>query len=109
MPNLRSPLDPQEWIHKERVPTAQPREKGSNRVFIVASHAVLCGDAVEKLDNCPAESVLYTDTIPSKSVVPQRAVIASVAPLLARAIDRIHRSESVSSLFDDNVRERVEK
>lgn len=76
------------------------KERGAKRVFIVATHAVLCGNAIEKLDACPAERILITDSIPPKDVMPARAEIVSVAPLLARAIDRIHRSESVSSLFD---------
>ncbi len=77
------------------------KEKGSGRVFIVASHAVLCGKAVEKLDACPAEKILFTDTIPlQEGGRPARLEQCSVAPLLARTIDRIHRSESVSSLFE---------
>ena len=76
------------------------KEKGALRVFIVATHAVLCGNAVEKLDGCAAEKMIFTDTIPMPERHPKRLVIASVAQLLARAIDRIHRSESVSLLFD---------
>ena len=76
------------------------KEKGAGRVFIVATHAVLCGSAVEKLDACAAEKIIFTDTIPLPDKRPKRVVQASVAPLLARAIDRIHRSESVSRLFD---------
>ena len=81
------------------------KEKGANRVFIVATHAVLCGNAVERLDECPAERILCTDTIPLRQQGPARLVQASIAPLLARAIDRIHRSESVSSLFEPSARE----
>ena len=81
------------------------KEKGAERVFIVATHAVLCGDAVAKLDACPAEKILITDTIPLCEPAPARALQVSVAPLLARAIDRIHRSESVSSLFEQNARD----
>ncbi|MGA0867478.1 MAG: ribose-phosphate diphosphokinase [Planctomycetota bacterium] len=85
------------------------KEKGANRVFIVATHAVLCGDAVAKLDDCPAETILCTDTIPLRSEGPKRLVQASVAPLLARAIDRIHRSESVSSLFEPSARDQDDR
>ncbi|MCC6783619.1 MAG: ribose-phosphate pyrophosphokinase [Planctomycetes bacterium] len=81
------------------------KERGARKVFIVATHAVLCGDAVKKLDACPAETILFTDTIPVRGPKPARLVQASVAPLLARAIDRIHRSESVSSLFDSAPRD----
>jgi ribose-phosphate pyrophosphokinase len=76
------------------------REKGAERVFLVATHAVLAGSAVEKLNAAPVESILFSDTIPLIGRRPDRLVVASIAPLLARAIDRIHRSESVSILFD---------
>jgi ribose-phosphate pyrophosphokinase len=85
------------------------KDKGANKVFIVATHAVLCGNAVEKLDECPAETILCTDTIPLRKQGPARLIQASIAPLLARAIDRIHRSESVSSLFEPSAREHDER
>ena len=77
------------------------KDKGANKIFIVATHAVLCGKAVEKLNAAPVEQIIFTDTIPSGENGLDKLKIVSVAPLLARAIDRIHRSESVSHLFDD--------
>lgn len=77
------------------------KEKGAERVFIAASHAVLAGKAVEKLNAAPVEKIIFTDTIPLEDVGVERLIPASVAPLLARSIDRIHRSESVSVLFGD--------
>ena len=75
------------------------KEKGAGRVFIAATHAVLCGPARERLENCPAEQILVTNSIPLRGDVPERMRAVSVAPLLARAITRIHREESVSALF----------
>jgi ribose-phosphate pyrophosphokinase len=75
------------------------RERGGKRIFIVATHAVLAGNAVQKLNASPAEKIVFTDTIPKRQDL-ERCDIASMAPLLARAIDRIHRNESVSILFD---------
>ena len=51
------------------------------------------------LSEAPVEKILFTDTIPVRKEVP-RLEVASVASLLARTIDRIHRSESVSKLFE---------
>jgi ribose-phosphate pyrophosphokinase len=76
------------------------KAKGAQRVYIAASHAVLVGKAVEKLNAAPVEKVIFTDTIPLDGHRIDNLMVASVAPLLARAIDRIHRSESVSVLFD---------
>ena len=67
----------------------------------MATHAVLCGQAIEKLNAAPVEQIIFTDTIPQKANGVDRLKIVSVAPLLARAIDRIHRSESISHLFED--------
>ena len=75
-------------------------EKGAGRVFLAASHAVLAGKAVERLNAAPVEKIIFTDTIPLDGHQLDRLIPASVASLLARAIDRIHRSESVSVLFE---------
>ena len=76
------------------------KQKGCNRVYIVATHAVLAGKAVEKLNSAEVEKILFADTIPLPESRIARLEVVSVAQLLARAIDRIHRSESVSKLFE---------
>ncbi|MCK6447037.1 MAG: ribose-phosphate pyrophosphokinase [Planctomycetes bacterium] len=76
------------------------RDHGAQKIVIAVSHAVFCGPALERLAACPADRVLITDTIPRREKLPERIEIVSIAPLLARAILNIHRSESVSSLFD---------
>lgn len=77
------------------------RREGARQVVLAVSHAVFCGPAVERLDSCPADRILATDTIPRRGRSPQHLELVSIAPLLARAIHNIHRCESVSSLFDD--------
>jgi ribose-phosphate pyrophosphokinase len=76
------------------------RDHGAQKIVIAVSHAVFCGPALERLAACPADRVLITDSIPRREKLPERIEIVSIAPLLARAILNIHRSESVSSLFD---------
>lgn len=77
------------------------KEKGAKRVIIAATHAVLCGPAVERLQNSAAEKVLVSNTMALRGALPDNLEVVSVAPLLARAITRIHREESVSALFED--------
>ena len=76
------------------------RRAGVREVHVAATHAVLCGAAVENLAAAEIDSVVLTDTIP---VSPTQRLpglkVLSVAPLLGEAIKRIHRCESVSSLF----------
>ncbi len=76
------------------------RKHGAKRIVLAVSHAVLCGPAVERLDGCPADVILVTDTIPRRGKKPDRLQVVSVAPLLARAILNLHESKSLSQLFD---------
>ena len=75
-------------------------EAGAKRIFVAATHGVLCGNAISNLQNAPIEKVVITDTVP---LSPDRKLpkisVLSVAPLLGEAIKRIHRNESVSRLF----------
>ena len=76
-------------------------EAGAKSVYVAATHGVLCGPAIERLQAAPIECVVITDSIPLR---PEQAIpkikVVSVAPLLGEAIKRIHRNESVSRLFD---------
>ena len=77
------------------------RKHGAQRIVLAVSHAVLCGPAVERLDACPADAILVTDTIPRRGKSPEKLVVVSVAPLLAQAIQNLHESKSLSILFDE--------
>ncbi len=78
------------------------KENGAKEVSLVATHGVLCGPAIERLDSAPIEKVYLSDSIPlSEHRRPEKLQEVSLAPMLARAIHNIHKSESVSRLFDD--------
>ncbi len=76
-------------------------EAGAKEIYVAATHAVLCGRAIENLSAAPIKEVVLTDTIPLplEKTLPKFTVL-SVAPLLGEAIKRIHRNESVSRLFN---------
>jgi ribose-phosphate pyrophosphokinase len=76
------------------------RCNGAREVYCCATHAVLCGPAIERLRDAPIKQVVVTDSIPlpPQKLLP-RIKVLSVAPLLADAIKRIHFNESVSRLF----------
>ena len=78
------------------------RERGAKRVIISATHGVLCGPAIERLNNAEIDHLAITDTIPlrdeARQQLPNLSVL-TVSELLGEAIRRIHRNESVSSLF----------
>ncbi len=75
------------------------RERGVRDVYMCATHAVLCGRAIEKLEAVRPAGVVVTDTIPLGDKKRDFMQVLSVANLLGEAIKRIHKSESVSSLF----------
>jgi len=77
------------------------KDRGADKIFIAVTHAVLCGPAKERLENCPVDAIYVTNSIPLRGELPANLKQVSVAPLLARAITRIHREESVSALFDE--------
>jgi ribose-phosphate pyrophosphokinase len=77
------------------------RCNGAREVYACATHAVLCGPAIERLRDAPIKQLIVTDSIPlpPNKHLPKIQVL-SVAPLLADAIRRIHFNESVSMLFE---------
>ena len=74
------------------------KDKGARKVFVMATHAIFCGRAVEKLRNAPFEEIIVTDTIPVTANI-ERLKVLSVAELLGEAVHRIHTNKSVSTLF----------
>jgi ribose-phosphate pyrophosphokinase len=76
-------------------------EKGALSVRAAISHPVFSGSAIEKIENSPLKEMVVTDSIPLPAEVLASGKIRqlSVSGLLAKAIRRIHNSDSVSSLF----------
>lgn len=77
------------------------REKGAGDIYYAATHPVFSPPAMERIRNSDLKEVVVTNTIPLRddAVSCETIKVLSVAPLLAEAIARIHREESVSSLF----------
>ena len=74
---------------------------GAESVMAVATHAVLSGPALERINNSLLSSVLVTDSIPlgEKSELCPKIQTTTVASLIAEAIYAIHNNASVSRLF----------
>ena len=78
------------------------RDRGARRVFACCTHPVLSGAAPDNIQNSAVEELVVTDTIPVADEKRERCpkiTVLSVAPLLASAICRIHKDDSVSELF----------
>jgi ribose-phosphate pyrophosphokinase len=76
-------------------------QQGARSVSACATHAVLSGPAVERIEASLLKEVVFTNSIPLSDEAKASSKIKSlsVAPLLARAIQSIHEETSVSSLF----------
>jgi len=78
-------------------------KNGATEVMAYITHGVLSGGAVAKIQNSSLKSLVITDSIQPTEVVKaaKNIRVLSIAPLIARAIARTAREESVSSLFYD--------
>ena len=78
------------------------KDAGARRIVAYATHAVLSGPAIDRIESSPLEKLVVTDTIPlnERARASKKPIeVLSTAPLLAKALRRIHMGDSVSSLF----------
>ena len=75
--------------------------RGAREIYACATHGVLSGPAIERLQQSPIKQLVITDTIPlpPEKRIPQ-IVVLSVAPMLAEGIRRVHADLSLSTIFD---------
>ncbi|MDR1490490.1 MAG: ribose-phosphate pyrophosphokinase [Desulfovibrio sp.] len=76
-------------------------KNGARDIMACATHAVLSGPAIERINASEFSQVIVTDTIPigDKSKRCSKLKVISVAGLLAKSIHNIHTESSVSVLF----------
>lgn len=77
------------------------KDLGAKDVFACATHAVLSGPAIERIENSAISELVLLNTVP----VPEEKKIEkmthlSVAPLFAEAMTRVFTNNSISKLFD---------
>lgn len=77
------------------------KQKGAKNIYGSVTHAVLSGQAVEKIEKSDLKKLYVTDSIPlPEGIKTTKIEVRSAAVLLAEAIRRTHNHESISSLFD---------
>lgn len=79
------------------------KEKGAKKVVAYATHPILSGNAVERIDASELDELVVTNTIPLRDDAKASKKIRqlSAGALLAETIKRISQEESVSSLFQE--------
>ena len=77
------------------------KERGAKKIYVGATHGVFAPGAVEKLSKTPVDEIVVTDTIPlsAEAAKLKKIKVLTVSSMVGEAIKRIHRNESVSSLF----------
>ena len=79
------------------------KDEGAVKVVAYITHAILSGEAIQRISDSVLDELVVTDTIPlteaARACKPIRQL--SVAALLAESIRRIRDEESVSSLYVD--------
>jgi len=78
------------------------RKHGAKDIYLCFTHALLVGDAVERLRDLPVKEIVTTNTvpIPPEKRLPNMTVL-SVAPLLGEVALRAHEGRSVGELFNE--------
>jgi ribose-phosphate pyrophosphokinase len=78
------------------------KKLGAGKIYVGATHGVLAGEALDRLRQTPIEEIVVTDTIPldGRAEGLSNIKVLTVSAMLGEAIRRIHRDESVSSLFN---------
>jgi ribose-phosphate pyrophosphokinase len=73
---------------------------GAKDVYACATHGVLSGPAIERVEDCAIKEMVLLDTVPiPKEKCIKKIKTLSVAPLFAEAMTNIHTNVSVSKIF----------
>ena len=77
------------------------KEHGAKEIYAGATHGVLVGPAIERIEKSPIKELVVTNTIPLE---PEKQIdkikVVSIAPLFAEAIKRINEEKALGDLFE---------
>ena len=75
---------------------------GAKEVYACATHGVLSGPAIERIQESPIKEVVLLDTIPlTEDKKIDKIVTLPVAPTFAEAIERIYEDKPLGTMFND--------
>jgi ribose-phosphate pyrophosphokinase len=76
------------------------KDQGAEEIWVVATHGVLSGPAIDRLKNAPITKLVLTNTLPVGSEKQfDKMEVITIAPVIADAIKAIFEDASVSELF----------
>jgi len=74
------------------------KERGAISVRAICTHALLSGDAYDKIEKSELEELIVTDSIPPR-ISHNKVKVLSCAPLFAQVMHNLHFNKSISSKF----------
>lgn len=79
------------------------KRSGAAKVYAAATHAILSGPAIERINASPIEEVVLTNTVPldDRSKIPKIKTL-SIAQIFAQTILNVYQDESVSAIFEED-------
>merc|ERR1719322_1644295 len=77
------------------------KDRGAYKIYVLATHGILSGDAPSQIQESPIDEVVVTNTVPHdmQKLQCHKIKTVDISILLAEAIRRIHNKESMSHLF----------
>ena len=74
------------------------KERGAISIRAICTHALLSGDAYDKIEKSELEELIVTDSIPPR-ISHNKVKVLSCAPLFAEVMHNLHFNKSISSKF----------
>jgi ribose-phosphate pyrophosphokinase len=73
---------------------------GAAAIYAAATHAVLSGKAIQRLEESPIKELVVTNTLPiPEEKRSEKVTVLSIAPIIASALKAVFEDQSVSEIF----------
>lgn len=85
------------------------KEAGATEVYACGTHGIFSGPAIERIQDSPIKTMVVTDSIylPEEKRI-DKIELMSVSELIGQAIERIYNNRSVSPLFYNKFKNKME-
>lgn len=77
------------------------KEHGAKEIYAGATHGILVGPAIERIENSPIKELVVTSTVPvEKEKMIDKIKVVSIEPLFAEAIKRLNEDKPIGTLLE---------
>jgi ribose-phosphate pyrophosphokinase len=75
------------------------KKDGAKEIYGAATHAILSGQAVQRIENSSITKLVVSNTIPSNITGASKIEVLDISKIFANAILRTNENQSISALF----------